>query len=215
MYVKLTPGSGPFEKFHFFPDQHFSDVDGTGGWDVWGGWYQGKKKFVYLKWASPFWLSIQNFIFPLEENLFGFGWGVTPDHPPPPPPWISTSLIMRGDGAWCIRSFVQVQQVLLILDTNGDGSVDFHELMACGMPAAEMKQREIMIGDPRISHITREVAEQLYEDFCRMDEDNNRYLSVKEIKVRCCVCVRRAAAAPRALGVACFPLERCFECCGG
>ena len=33
---------------------------GLGGW---GGGYEGEKKFVYLKWASHCWLSIQNFIF--------------------------------------------------------------------------------------------------------------------------------------------------------
>ena len=34
---------------------------GGGGWV---GGYEGQQKFVYLKWASHFWLSIQNFIFP-------------------------------------------------------------------------------------------------------------------------------------------------------
>ena len=52
----------------------------------WGGGYEGKKKFVYLKWASHFWLSIQNFIF-ARGKFFAFGWGgVDPPDPPPPPP---------------------------------------------------------------------------------------------------------------------------------
>ena len=64
-----------------------------------GGGYEGQKKFVYLKWASHCWLSIQNFIFSLR-NFFWFwvgGWfgQITP---PPHPPLISktlTSLLVK------------------------------------------------------------------------------------------------------------------------
>ena len=63
------------------------------GWG--GGGYEGKKKFVYLKWASHFWLSIQKFHFSPKEIIFGCVWvggrvvwpgrvGL-PDHPPPLP----------------------------------------------------------------------------------------------------------------------------------
>ena len=45
----------------------FGFRDGVGG-------YGGKKKFVSLKWASHFWLSIQNFTFPSRKFFFGFGW---------------------------------------------------------------------------------------------------------------------------------------------
>ena len=57
---------------------------------------EGKKKFVYLKWASQFWFSVQNFIFPQRKDFLvlggwvvwpgGFGWVGPPDHPPPPAP---------------------------------------------------------------------------------------------------------------------------------
>ena len=40
--------------------------------DGWGGGYEGKKKFMYLKCASHFWLSIQDFILP-SRKFFGFG----------------------------------------------------------------------------------------------------------------------------------------------
>ena len=55
------------------------------------GGYEGKRKFVYLKWASPFWLSIQNFIFPRGKffwfwvgGWFGLAWWVRQiTHPSP------------------------------------------------------------------------------------------------------------------------------------
>ena len=57
----------------------------------WWGGMKADKKVVYLKWASHFSLSIQNFIFFPEEHFGGFGWvvwhgggGQTP--PPFPPP---------------------------------------------------------------------------------------------------------------------------------
>ena len=54
---------------------------------------RAKNEFVYLKWASHFGLSIQNFIFP-QRNIFLVlgGWmvwpggGVGPPDPPRPPP---------------------------------------------------------------------------------------------------------------------------------
>ena len=62
---------------------------GRGG----GGWvdgYEGKERFVYLKWASHCWLPIQNFIFPQRKFFWfwvGGPWGVgPPDHPPHPGP---------------------------------------------------------------------------------------------------------------------------------
>ena len=60
------------------------------GWGGWVGRYGGRKNFVYLKWASHFWLSIHNFIFPPRTFFFGFGrvsgLARPPDQPPPPPP---------------------------------------------------------------------------------------------------------------------------------
>ena len=58
------------------------------------GWVgmRAKKRFVYLKWASHFWLSIQNVIFFLAERFgwfwvggwFGLGGWVHQITPPPP-----------------------------------------------------------------------------------------------------------------------------------
>ena len=61
--------------------------DGAGG----VGGYEGQQTFVYLKWASHFWLSIQNFIVSLRIFfLFLGGWVVRPGGggggPPDPPP---------------------------------------------------------------------------------------------------------------------------------
>ena len=71
------------------PDQGFACVAYPTGRGV-----EGKKKFVYLKWASHSWLH-SKFHFSREETIFGFvwrgglawggGWG-PPDRPPPPPP---------------------------------------------------------------------------------------------------------------------------------
>ena len=46
-----------------------------GGWGVGGGGYEGKTKFVYLKWTSHLWLSIQNFI-PRGKGFWSWvgGW---------------------------------------------------------------------------------------------------------------------------------------------
>ena len=57
-----------------------------------GGRGMGKPKFVHLKWASHFWLPVQNFIFPQRIIfLVLFGWvvwsgggGVRQINPPPP-----------------------------------------------------------------------------------------------------------------------------------
>ena len=53
------------------------------------GGYEGKKKFVYLKWASHVWHSIQKFSFP-QRKLLVLGGGVVGegplDHPPHPLP---------------------------------------------------------------------------------------------------------------------------------
>ena len=38
-----------------------------------GGAYDGKKRFVYLKWASHFWLPIQNFMFPQSKFFLVLG----------------------------------------------------------------------------------------------------------------------------------------------
>ena len=64
----------------------------------WGGGYEDKKKSVYLKWASHFWVSVQSFIFLQRKFLLVLsGWVVwfgcvgPLDHPPPP--WVSASLI--------------------------------------------------------------------------------------------------------------------------
>ena len=43
------------------------DARGMGGW---GGGYEGKTKYMYLQWASYFWLSIQSFIFPRRNMNF-------------------------------------------------------------------------------------------------------------------------------------------------
>ena len=58
---------------------------------------RANKSFLYLKWASHFWISIQNFIFSPEDiflvmggRVVGLGGGGPPDQPPPPV--ISTSL---------------------------------------------------------------------------------------------------------------------------
>ena len=68
------------------------------------GGYEGKNKFVYQKWTSPFWLSTQNSIFPqrkiflvwLGGGWFGLGAGGVRQIPAPPPTlpplWISTCL---------------------------------------------------------------------------------------------------------------------------
>ena len=57
-----------------------------------GGGYEGKNSNMCLKWASNFWLCVQNVIFPLRI-FFGFGWvgglawvGGSARPPPPPPP---------------------------------------------------------------------------------------------------------------------------------
>ena len=58
-----------------------------------GGGDEGQKKFVYLKWASHFWLY-SKFHFLPEEFFCGFGWvggsawggGVRQIPPPRPPP---------------------------------------------------------------------------------------------------------------------------------
>ena len=44
-----------------------------GGGGMGGGGMRGKNKFVYPKWASHFWLSIQKFRFSPEDSFFGFG----------------------------------------------------------------------------------------------------------------------------------------------
>ena len=56
-----------------------------------GGWVGlGPNQFVYLKWASHLWFSIQSSFFP-RENLLGFGWrggrwcGLGGWASPPPP----------------------------------------------------------------------------------------------------------------------------------
>mmetsp|Transcript_79925 Transcript_79925/g.141116 ORF Transcript_79925/g.141116 Transcript_79925/m.141116 type:complete len:1152 (-) Transcript_79925:2138-5593(-) len=79
-------------------------------------------------------------------------------------------------------SVKEVQQILIILDKNGDGVIDFHELMSCGQSDAERKQMEIMVSDPRLQHINPDVVHQLYEDFIRMDDDNNQILTLRDIK---------------------------------
>ena len=63
---------------------------GGGGGGGWVGGYEGKKKFVHLKWASH--SPIQNVIFPKRTFFLVFGGWVVwpggvgpPDHPPPPP----------------------------------------------------------------------------------------------------------------------------------
>ena len=62
---------------------------------------EGKTHFVYLKWASRVWLSIENFIFSARNFFLVLGgwvvWlfgGGSARSPPPPPlhAWISTSL---------------------------------------------------------------------------------------------------------------------------
>ena len=71
----------------------------------WVSGYEGKKKSVYLKWASHVCLSSHHFILP---PFFDFGWvgglgfgggggicQITPHCTLPPPAWISTSL-----GGW-------------------------------------------------------------------------------------------------------------------
>ena len=66
------------------------------GWGGGGGGYEGKKRFVYLKWASPFWTSVQNFISDGGDFFWflgvggwfgrGGGGGVRQITPPPAPP---------------------------------------------------------------------------------------------------------------------------------
>ena len=71
---------------------------GTGG----EGGCEGKKNFVYLQWASHFWLSIQKFTFPQRNVFLVLGvwvvwpWGGGPPDHPPPPPRISTSLVLAA-----------------------------------------------------------------------------------------------------------------------
>ena len=78
------------------------------------GGHEGKNRFVYLKWASRFGLSIQNFFFPSRKvclvfgvgawfGLWGEGGGVPPDHAPPldqqiPDPhrlWTSNGVLLK------------------------------------------------------------------------------------------------------------------------
>ena len=66
----------------------FGVRDGGGG-----GGMRAKKKFVYLKWASHFWLSVQNFIVLWRKTFFfcvgawfGLGGQVRQITPPPPNP---------------------------------------------------------------------------------------------------------------------------------
>ena len=70
-----------------------------------GAGYEGKKKFVYLKWASHFWHSNQNFIF-FHRTIFWFwvggvvwpGGGVRHITPPPPPACPSVDKHIPGPG---------------------------------------------------------------------------------------------------------------------
>ena len=62
------------------------------------GGYEGKRKVVHLKWDSPFWLPIQNFISHHRKVFLVLGgWVVWPGgggsaRSPPPPLWMRTSL---------------------------------------------------------------------------------------------------------------------------
>ena len=77
------------------PNQRCASWSASGG--GWGG-SERKRKFVYVKWASHVWLSIQHFIVPLRKLFWFLVWVGGPAKPPPPPPprplWISTSLIL-------------------------------------------------------------------------------------------------------------------------
>ena len=71
--------------------------DGMSHRGLGGGGNECKKKFVYLKRASPVWLYIQIFIFTPQGNLlglgggwFGLGGGVLQINPP----WTSTSQVL-------------------------------------------------------------------------------------------------------------------------
>ena len=62
-----------------------------------GGGGEGKRKFVYLKWASHFWVYSKSYLYP-EDNFLVLGvGGVWPcgggvsQITPPPPRWLSTS----------------------------------------------------------------------------------------------------------------------------
>ena len=59
------------------------------------GGYEGKTKFVSLKWASNSWASIQNFIFP-ERKVFWFGWVGVGAASPSTPLWLSKTLSWWG-----------------------------------------------------------------------------------------------------------------------
>ena len=77
------------------------------------GGYEGHKTFVYLKWASHFWLSVQMFNFPQKEFFFWlwvsgwFGLGDGSTRTPPPPRRQAHPRLGRCFGPVGLRSHMQ------------------------------------------------------------------------------------------------------------
>ena len=75
------------------------------GWRSGGGGYEGETRFVYAKWASHFWIPIQESFLP-RGKFFWFrrgrwvglgrveGGGGGRQITPPPAPWLSIPLAM-------------------------------------------------------------------------------------------------------------------------
>ena len=75
--------------------------------------YEGKMKFMYLKWGSQFGLFVQNFIFPSKKMFSVFsGWMV----------WLGCIMILEA-GAWYFASPLSHVLVLTTKVGGGGGGV--------------------------------------------------------------------------------------------